>query len=76
MKFQWTKIEQDAFGKIYRILDRNTLLAYPNFNKEFKIHIDASDFQPGVVISQNFKPIALCSRKLTSASKSYTVTEN
>ena len=37
VKFKWNKIKQDAF------LDCYTLLAYLDFNKEFKIHTDASD---------------------------------
>ena len=32
-------------------MDRDTLFAYPDFNEEFKIHTDASDFQLGEVIS-------------------------
>ena len=45
MKFKWTKIEQDAFDEIKGIVARNTLLSYPDFNEEFKIHTDASYFQ-------------------------------
>ena len=44
VKFKWTKIEQDAFKEIKWILACNTLLDYPDFNKEFKIHSNASDF--------------------------------
>ena len=51
-KFKWTKFEQDAFEKIKRTVDRDTLLPYPDFNKTFKNHIDASAFQLGAVISQ------------------------
>ena len=45
VKFKWAKIKQDAFDKIKRNAERDTLLVYPNFNEEFKIHTDASDFQ-------------------------------
>ena len=51
LKFGWTKIEQDAFEEINRIVDRDNLLAYPYFNEEFKIHTNASDFLLGAVIS-------------------------
>ena len=34
---------------------RNNLLAYPDFNEEFKIHTDASNCQLGEFISQNDK---------------------
>ena len=36
MQFKWTKMEQDAFNKIKRIVAHNNLLAYPDFNDEFK----------------------------------------
>ena len=42
----------------------NTLLTYPDSNKEFKIHTDASKFKLGAVISQKGEPIDLYSRKL------------
>ena len=44
-------------------------------NKPFEIHTDASDYQLGVVISQEVKPIAFFSRKLNKAQKNYTTTE-
>ena len=47
-----------------RIISKETLLAYPDFNEEFVIHTDASHFQLGPVISQQGKPIAFYSRKL------------
>ena len=43
--FKWTQFEQDAFGKIKRILARDTLPTYPYFNETFKIHTNASAFQ-------------------------------
>ena len=48
--FKWTKIEKDAFNEIKRILAPNNLLAYPDFNEEYKIHTDASNFQLGAVM--------------------------
>ena len=54
---------------------RDTLLTYLDFNENFKIHIDASDFKLGAVILCKGKPIALYSRKCTEAQQSYTVTE-
>ena len=55
MKFKWTKIEQDDFEEIKRIVSRDTLLAYPYFNEEFKIHTDAIYFRLGEFIGQNGK---------------------
>ena len=66
-KFKLTEVEQDIFNKIKRIVDRNTLLTYPDFNETFKICTNDSAFQLGVVISQKGKPIDFYSRKLTDA---------
>ena len=49
--FKSSKFEQDAFEKMKRIVARNTLLTYPDFNGIFKIRTDASAFQLGAVIS-------------------------
>ena len=51
------------------------LLAYPDFNKKFTIHTDASDFQPGAVIMQEDKPLTFYSWKLTTAQRNYTTTK-
>ena len=69
------KVEHDAYGKIKRIVARDTLLTYPDLNETFKIHTNASAFQLGAVISQKVKPIAFYSRKLNNAQRQYTVTE-
>ena len=76
MKFKWTKIKQDVFKEIKRIVACDVLLAYPYFNEWFKIHTDASNFQVGAVISQNGKPISFHNIKLTDYQIRYTVTEN
>ena len=73
--FKWTDLGQKAFDKIKRIVARYTLLIYPDFNENFDLHTDASDFQFGSVISHNGKPIAFYSRKLTGSQSRYTVME-
>ena len=74
-KWQWTDVEQKAFNQMKRIISREVLLAYPDFNKPFDIHTDASHTQLGAVISQDGKPIAFYSRKLNPAQTRYTTTE-
>ena len=73
--WQWTDVHQKAFDDIKKVIAREVLLAYPNFNKPFKIHTDASDYQLGSVVSQDNKPITFFSRKLNKAQQNYTVTE-
>ena len=73
--FKWTDVEAKAFNNMKKALSRETLLAYPNFNKPFEIHTDASHTQLGAVISQDKQPIAFYSRKLNPAQTRYTTTE-
>ena len=49
VKFKWTKTKEYTFDTIKRIVARDNLLAYPDFNEEFKIHTNTSDFQLGSV---------------------------
>ena len=72
---QWNDRCETAFTKMKRLIAKETLLAYPDFNKKFTIHTDASDFQLGAVITQENKPLAFYSRKLTSSQRNYTTTE-
>ena len=58
-KFKWTKIKQDAFDEINRIVARDNLLTYPDFNETFKIHTNASVFQLGDFVRQKVKPITI-----------------
>ena len=53
----------------------DTLLPYPDFNENFKIHTDASDLKLGAVILWKGKPIAFYSRKHIEPPKRYTVTQ-
>jgi hypothetical protein len=51
------------------------LLNFPDFNKEFRIYTDASDYQPGAVVMQDDKPLAFYSRKLNKHQQRYTTGE-
>ena len=62
-------------SKQNRIVARDTLLNYPDFNETFKIHTNASALQLGAVISHKGKPISFYSRKLTDSQQRYTVTD-
>ena len=61
-KWRWTEIEDNAFKEMKRVMARETLLAFPDFNKQFIIHMDASKTQLASVISQEGRPIAFDSR--------------
>ena len=72
---KWEKVHQDAFDTIKQIITDDVMLSFPDFNKPFEIHTDASDYQLGAVIMQERKPIAFYSRKLNSAQRNYTTGE-
>ena len=65
-----------AFCKAKKIVAHDVMLSYPDFMKEFMIHMDASHMQLGAVISQDGKPIAFFSRKLNNAKTCNTTTEH
>jgi RNase H-like domain found in reverse transcriptase len=58
-----------------RVISKETLLAYLDFDKPFVIHTDDSHTQLGAVISQDNKPIAFYSRKLKPEQTQYMTTE-
>ena len=74
-QFKWGKEQQDAFEEVKRTITEETLLAFPDFNKEFHIYTDASNKQLGAVIMQENKPLAFYSRKMNSAQTRYTTGE-
>ena len=73
--FEWSERQEKAFHAIKAKVAEEALLTYPDFNKPFELHTDASDYQLGGVVSQDGKPIAFYSRKLNPAQKNYTTTE-
>jgi hypothetical protein len=74
-KWKWTDECEQAFETIKRSIARETMLTFPDFNKEFHIYTDASDFQLGAVIMQDDKPLAFYSRKLNKHQRRYTTGE-
>ena len=74
-KFIWGPEQQKAFDTIRKIISRETLLAFPDFNKEFHIYTDASAYQLGAVIMQDDRPLAFYSRKMNAAQRRYTTGE-
>jgi hypothetical protein len=73
--WHWDSIHQEAFDNVKKTFAKEVVLAYPDFTKPFDIYTDASTKQLGEVITQDNRPIAFFSRKLSGAQSKYTVTE-
>lgn len=52
------------------------MLHYSDFNKEFKIHADISNYQMGAIISQEGRPMAYWSKKLSEIQQTYPTTNH
>jgi hypothetical protein len=80
-KFQWNEDCQKGLDTLKQKLGDHTILIFPDWNKEFHVHVDASSIALGTVLSHNQgkgdidHPIAFASRKLSIAEKNYTTTE-
>ena len=71
----WDEVHQKAFDDVKAVIAKDVALAYPDYSKEFEIYTDASSKQMGAVITQQNRPIAFFSRKLSETQQKYSVTE-
>jgi len=53
-----------AFHNLKQVIRESSTLALPNFTKPLIMEIDASSTSIGVILSQNYHPIAFFSKKL------------
>lgn len=65
----------EAFELCKELLTNAPILAYPDFEKQFKLTCDASNVAIGSVLTQSNRPIAYYSRTLNSAEKNYSTIE-
>ncbi len=73
--WQWDHFHQQVFDNVKAAIAKETVLAYPDFSEPFEIYTDASSMQLGAVITQDNRPIAFFSRKLSKMQQKYSVTE-
>jgi hypothetical protein len=73
--WHWDEVHQQAFNHIKATITKNVVFAYPDYSKVFEIYTDASSKQLGAVITQDNRPIAFFSRKLSNAQHKYSVTK-
>lgn len=66
----------NAFNNLKNCLvSKEVVLTHPNFEKEFHLTTDASDYAIGAVLSQDKKPIVFLSRTLTNTEENYATNE-
>ncbi len=73
--WHWGEVHQRAFDHVKATIPKDVVLAYPDYSKVFEIYTDASSKQLGAVITQDNRPIAFYSRKLSNAQHKYSVTK-
>jgi hypothetical protein len=60
-------------GYVKATIAKDVVLAYPDYSKVFKIYTDASSKQLGAVITQDNRPIAFFSCKLSNTQRKYSI---
>jgi hypothetical protein len=73
--WHWDEVHQRAFDHVEATIARELVLAYPDYSKVFEIYADASSKQLGAVITQENRPIALFSQKLSTLQRKYSFTK-
>ena len=79
-KFEWGESQAKAFKELKTRLTTAPVLAYPDFNREFALHSDASNEAIGFVLTQadtegRVHPICYWGRSLTSPERNYSISE-
>ncbi len=64
--WHWNEVHQRAFNHGKATIAREVVMAYPDYSKVFEIYTDASSKQLGAVITQENRPIAFFSQKLST----------
>ena len=70
-KFEWTSAADQALAIIKTKLTTSPVLVLPGFSLTFELHCDASKLGIGAVLSQQTRPVAYFSEKLTGARSRY-----
>ena len=73
--FRFLALLVTPFEKTKALIAVDTKSTYPDHNKKYDIYTDASDYQLGVVLMQEGRPIAYYSKKLNSAQENYITME-
>ena len=76
IKFEWTPECQESLDILKEKMVTAPILVFPDWNKEFHVHVDASSISLAQLGEGNIDhPIAFASRKLSTVENNYTTTE-
>jgi hypothetical protein len=73
--WHWDEVHQRAFDHVKATITREVVLACPDYSKVFEIYTDTSSKQLRAVITQENRPIAFFSWKLSTMQRKYSVTK-
>lgn len=77
--FNWRNEQENAFTSITKEITSYPILRHPDFEREFLVTTDASDYAVGAILSQGEigrdLPISYASRIMMKAEKNYTTTK-
>jgi hypothetical protein len=73
--WHWDEVHQREFNHVKATIAKDVVLAYLDYSNVFEIYTDASSKQLGAVITQNNRPIAFFSWKLSNTQCKYSVTK-
>jgi hypothetical protein len=71
--WHWDEVHQRAFNHVKTTIAKDVVLAYLYYSKVFEIYTDASSKQLGAVITQDNRPIAFFSRKVSDTHRKYSI---
>lgn len=80
VKFEWSDACKMAFEKVKAMLSNSPILMSPDFNKRFKLFVDASDVAAGAVLMQEDTqgidhPVCYFSKKFNQHQQNYSTIE-
>jgi hypothetical protein len=73
--WHWDDVHQRAFDHVKATITKDVVLSYPDYFKVFEAYTDAFSKQLGAVITQDNRPIAFFSWKLSDTQRKYSITE-
>ena len=71
----WTKIHNESFQNIKKLLTSNKCLAYYDVTKPVVLQVDACNTGLGAVLLQDERPVAYASKALTATQAGYVIME-